>query len=66
MPRAARSAGSVRSRRYGSVVKLWHSIPSATLPATPVTRSPTAASSICGVPCGFGPGLKKSVIKVWW
>ena len=65
MPPPAATAGSVRSRRYVSVVKLWHIRPSATRPATSVIRAPTAASQIGGLPSWFGPGLKKSVISVW-
>jgi hypothetical protein len=47
------------------VVKAWHSIPSATSPATSVMRSPTAARKMRARPAGFGPGLKKGVIRVW-
>ena len=44
--------------------KPWTKKPSPTSPATSVMSSPTAASRILGLPYGFGPGLKKGVIKV--
>ena len=58
------SAGNVTSRRYRSVVKPWTSRPSATSPATSAMSGPTAARNTFGGPNGFGPGLKKGVIKV--
>ena len=63
-PRAERSTGRIRSPRYAVLVSGCTSIPSATRPAAVIIRSPTAASETGGLPYGFTPGLKNSVIRV--